>query len=811
MNNIWTRFLILSVSFFFNFSIFAQSPFIGLVLEEIPNSGFTNGEKTYRLYAQLSSGSVFMMFGDETRPHSIVTTTTFFNQDLFGNHSNLQSQVNTGAFGFLPALQYDTWAALGDSYTSAPSTLGNVGFGSNLSDSSWTFGGSVNSDASIYRLSTDSLTLPDANGRVLLGQFTTTGVLSGFINLQGSSGGVGWTAANIPIPQLPVPGCTDPLAFNYNASANTDDGSCVAVVNGCTDPTALNYNPSANTNDGSCVTVVNGCTDPTACNYNASANTDDGSCDLPNGCGDPLYVEYSASVTCSDANACLTLIVNGCTDPTAFNYNASANTDDGSCISVVSGCTDPLACNYNASANTDDGSCIYQGQAPTLACYETATFNTTTCVWDVTGTQDPQPTIACYETATFNTTSCSWVISGTQDPQPTVACYETATFNTTTCVWDVTGTQDPQPTVACYETATFNTTTCVWDVTGTQDPQPTGLACWQTATFNTTTCLWDVTGTQPTSTTDVTECNYYVWNGYTYISSGSYQVTIINSQGCDSIAWLNLTINSGTTSSTTAISCDTYTWAAPLGDGNIYTASGTYTHVSTNAAGCENTETLNLIINSSTSNSTTATACDTYTWAAPLGDGNTYTTSGVYTHVSTNASGCDHIEIFNLTINPSPNLPIITQLFSTSLTTGVFDSYQWYRDGILLNGETSQTLNLLQAGVYTVVVFNLNGCSTESNPFPFGVTAIDEVLVKEFRVFPNPTADVLHIRTPQSLGKDYNVAVYDFIGKKVLEFDNIKLQLEQPLIDLRGLALSNYKLMIIYKNGDIWNTTINKQ
>ena len=55
MNNIWTRFLILSVSFFFNFSIFAQSPFIGLVLEEIPNSGFTNGEKTYRLYAQLSS------------------------------------------------------------------------------------------------------------------------------------------------------------------------------------------------------------------------------------------------------------------------------------------------------------------------------------------------------------------------------------------------------------------------------------------------------------------------------------------------------------------------------------------------------------------------------------------------------------------------------------------------------------------------------------------------------------------------------------------------------------------------------------
>ena len=57
------------------------------------------------------------MFADETRPHSIVTTTTFFNQDLFGAHSNLQSEVNTGAFGFIPALEYDTWTTLGDSYT----------------------------------------------------------------------------------------------------------------------------------------------------------------------------------------------------------------------------------------------------------------------------------------------------------------------------------------------------------------------------------------------------------------------------------------------------------------------------------------------------------------------------------------------------------------------------------------------------------------------------------------------------------------------------------------------------------------------
>jgi len=47
-------------------------------------------------------------------------------------------------------------------------------------------------------------------------------------------------------------------------------------VLGCTDPAACNYDPLANVNDGSC--VYPGCTDPLACNYNASASCDDGSC-----------------------------------------------------------------------------------------------------------------------------------------------------------------------------------------------------------------------------------------------------------------------------------------------------------------------------------------------------------------------------------------------------------------------------------------------------------------------------------------------------------------------------------------------------
>ena len=69
--------------------------------------------------------------------------------------------------------------------------------------------------------------------------------------------------------------------------------------------------------------------------------------------------------------------------------------------------------------------------------------------------QPDPPVLECWETATFDNSTCQWIVTGTQPPAPTVLCYETATWNPTTCVWDVTGTP---PTVSvsagpaiCYE------------------------------------------------------------------------------------------------------------------------------------------------------------------------------------------------------------------------------------------------------------------------------------------------------------------------------------------------------------------------
>ena len=138
---------------------------------------------------------------------------------------------------------------------------------------------------------------------------------------------------------LAVFGCTDSIAFNYDSTANVDNGGCVSVILGCTQPLAFNYNPNANVDDGSCVPYIYGCIDPTMFNYDPNANTDNGSC-----------IPY----------------VYGCTDSTAFNYDPNANADNGSCIQFINGCMDPDAWNYDASANVNDvSSCLYAANCVT--------------------------------------------------------------------------------------------------------------------------------------------------------------------------------------------------------------------------------------------------------------------------------------------------------------------------------------------------------------------------------------------------------------------------------------------------------------
>ena len=97
----------------------------------------------------------------------------------------------------------------------------------------------------------------------------------------------------------------DTLAFNYNPAANSQAiGSCIPVMYGCMNAAAFNFNHTANADDGSCVPVVRGCTDSRAWEYTLDANTDDGSCTSIErmdcaAVGDPMCCSFMAELLTS--------------------------------------------------------------------------------------------------------------------------------------------------------------------------------------------------------------------------------------------------------------------------------------------------------------------------------------------------------------------------------------------------------------------------------------------------------------------------------------------------------------------------------
>jgi gliding motility-associated-like protein len=322
-----------------------------------------------------------------------------------------------------------------------------------------------------------------------------------------------------------------------------------------------------------------------------------------------------------------------------------------------------------------------QPQQPTLACYETATFNTTTCAWVVSGTQPVQPAVACYETAIFNTTSCTWNVSGTQPAQPTLACYETATFNTTTCVWDVTGTQPVQPTLACYETATFNTTSCAWNVTGTQPVQPS-LACYETATFNTTTCAWVVSGTQPVQPT-----------------LACYETAIFNTTTC---VW-DVSVTTPSINNISLTICDGESYFV---GGGLQNTSGLYSDTLISANGCDSI--INTKLNVITFNVEAIAETDT----VPIGNSTeleAYSDSFIITYLWQPSSGLD--------CNNCPN-PVATPTATTNYTVVAIDSYGCIDSSFVtvhvLNDTSlfkpdSDTIQICQKAFYVPNAFTPNG------------------------------------------------------------------------------------------------------
>lgn len=150
----------------------------------------------------------------------------------------------------------------------------------------------------------------------------------------------------------------------------------------------------------------------------------------------------------------------------------------------------------------------------------------------------------------------------------------------------------------------------------------------------------------------------------TYSSSGYYKDTLPGFAGCDSIFTIDLRVDSNSSSTISANTCDNY--VVPSGD-TSYTASGTYEDTLTKVSGCDSVITINLDIDSSTSSNIVTSDCQSYT--VPSGD-TTYTSSGTYTDVVTNSVGCDSIITIDLSIDTNSAYMQVDECYSYTVPSG---------------------------------------------------------------------------------------------------------------------------------------------
>lgn len=186
-----------------------------LVVQRVDNHGLVPGS-TYRLFCAVEQGqSVQVVYGDASNPLRIRTEGELYNHDFGGNTT---SAINAQLANQTPALKYDSWVTLG--------------FENSMDNELWELGVdysgfSANNEMVVdnggwFLVPTSAKCQPNANGLILLAQFTTTGTVSGQLNIQGREGNnPSWRATGLTFTTADamVFGCNDKAASNYQPDA----------------------------------------------------------------------------------------------------------------------------------------------------------------------------------------------------------------------------------------------------------------------------------------------------------------------------------------------------------------------------------------------------------------------------------------------------------------------------------------------------------------------------------------------------------------------------------------------------------------
>ncbi len=178
----------------------------------------------------------------------------------------------------------------------------------------------------------------------------------------------------------------------------------------------------------------------------------------------------------------------------------------------------------------------------------------------------------------------------------------------------------------------------------------------------------------------------------------------------------------------------------------------------------------------------------------------TYNTAGSYTTTitTTNVYGTT-TSTHSVTVTDNP-VATITAAGNDLSTTTTFSGYQWYQDGVLIPGATSQSYTVTVGGAYYCIVTE-NGCEGTSNTI-ISTLGLDNNFVVNASIFPNPASDWLMVEMILPQPQQLQYSIVDLQGRTIKNASEIFETggLNYLSIPLEGIANGVYILRLGSEN-----------
>lgn len=260
----------------------------------------------------------------------------------------------------------------------------------------------------------------------------------------------------------------------------------------------------------------------------------------------------------------------------------------------------------------------------------------------------------------------------------------------------------------------------------------------------------------------MTSCDtFYSALGNTYTTSGKYSDVLkaANQFGCDSAIITDLTINNSFYISQQIESCDSF-----LSSGNVvYWSSGLYDEFYQTKSGCDSTMHYDLTIHSSKISNDQFTECD-----SAFVNNNWYFTSQKISYTKPTSFGCDSVITADITVKSvNTSVTLTDEKLEAVQKNG---TYQWYdcKTSKDIAGATKDTFTPKYSGEFAVKI-NYDNCSGISNCTAVKSSGLQNNLLTEIRIFPNPTQGLIQFDLPVSIA-EADVVVFDITGREISRF-----------------------------------------